>query len=50
MPNVRILGTHHCGNMRQEAFKHRSGFQDVLCRHDYVEHVVASFSRQIQSE
>ena len=31
LPHVRILGTHHCGNPYQEAFKHRSDFQDVLC-------------------
>ena len=36
--------------MRRTAFKRRELFQDVLCRHDYAERVVASFANQIQSE
>ena len=47
---MRILGTNHCGEMQQTAFKRRELFQDVLCSHDYAEMVVAIFSHQIQSE
>ena len=36
--------------MRCTAFKRRELFQDVLCRRDYSESVVASFAHQIQSE
>ena len=36
--------------MRRTAFKRRELFQDVLCRRDYAEMVVAIFSNQIQSE
>ena len=43
LSQVRILGTNHCGNTRHEAFKHRSGKQDVLCRRDFSDIVVASF-------
>ena len=50
LPHMRILGTNHCGEMRRTAFKRRELFQDVLCRHDYAERVVASFANQIQSE
>ena len=50
LPHVRILGTNHCGEIRRTAFKRRELFQDVLCRHDYTERVVASFFDQIQSE
>ena len=50
MPHVRILGTNHCGELRRTAFKRRELFQDVLCRRDYAERVLASFSNQIQSE
>ena len=32
------------------AFKRRELFQDVLCRRDYAERVVASFANKIQSE
>ena len=46
---VLILGTNHCGEMQRTAFKRRELFQDVLCRRDYAERVVASFSNQIQS-
>ena len=48
IPYVQILGTNHCGDSRQTAFKHRESFQDVLCRRDYSEKVVASFAYQIQ--
>ena len=50
LPYVRILGKNHCGEMRRTAFKRRELFQDVLCRRDYAERVVASFANQIQSE
>ena len=50
LPHGRILGTNHCGAMQRTAFKRRELFQNVICRHDYAERVVASFSRQIQSE
>ena len=50
LPHLRILGTNHCGELQQTAFKRRELFQDVLCRRDYAERVVASFSNEIQSE
>ena len=40
----------HCGGSRQTAFKRHKPFQYVLCRRDYAERLVASFSHQIQSE
>ena len=50
MPHVRILGTNHCCELRRIAFKRRELFQDVLCRRDYAERLVASFAKQIQYE
>ena len=50
LPHVRILGTDHCGELRRTAFKRRELFQDVLCRRDYAERVVVSFSNQIKSD
>ena len=50
LPHVRILGTNHCGELRRTAFKRRELFQDVLCRRDYAERIVASFANKIQSE
>ena len=50
LPHVRILGKNHCSEMQRTAFKRRELFQDVLCRSDYAEIVVARFSNQIQSE
>ena len=47
LSHVRIIGMHHCGNTRQEAFKHRSYIRYVLCRHDYSGRVVAIFAHQI---
>ena len=47
---THILGTHHCGNIHREAFKHSADYQDVLCHKDYSEDVVASFAHKIQSE
>ena len=41
IPHVQILGMNHCGGSRQTAFKRRESFQDVLCRHDYDDMVVA---------
>ena len=48
LPHVRILGTNCCGEMRHTAFKRRELFQDVMCRRDYDERLVASFANQIQ--
>ena len=45
-----ILGTNKCDELRRTAFKLRELFQDVLCRRDYAERVVASFANQIKSE
>ena len=50
LPHVRILGKNHCGEMQCTAFKRRELSQGVLCRSDYSERVVSSFSNQIQSE
>ena len=50
IPRVQILGTNHYGDSRRNSFKRCKSFQDVLCRRDYAERVVASFSHQIQSE
>ena len=50
LPHVYILGTNHCGKMKHTAFKRRELFQDILCRRDYYERVVAIFAHQIQSE
>ena len=47
---MRILGTNHCGELRRTSFKRRELFQDVLCRRDYAERVVASFDNQTQYE
>ena len=49
-PHVRIIGTHHCVNTRQEAFKCRSVLKYVLRRRDYEEYVVSIFVHQIQSK
>ena len=48
--HVCILDTNHCGEMLRTAFKQRELFQDVICRHDYAERLIASFAHQIQSE
>ena len=47
---MHIIGTHHCGKECHEEFKLRSKQHDVLCRSDYEERIVSSFSHQIQSE
>ena len=49
VPLVQILGTNNCGESCRTEFKLRESFQDVLCRGDYAERVVASFSNQILS-
>ena len=41
---VQILGTNHCSESRRTAFKRRESFQDMLCRRDYAERVITSFS------
>ena len=43
LPHVRILGANHCVKLRRTAFKRHELFQDVLCRRDYAERVLASF-------
>ena len=50
LPQVRILGTNHCGKIRRKVFKGRELFQCILCLRDYTERVVASFANQIKSE
>ena len=50
LPHVCILGTNHRSEMRRTDFKRREFFQDVLCRCDCAERVVANFDNQIQSE
>ena len=49
LPNVRILGTNHCGEMQRTAFKQRGIYQYLLFHRSYAERVVARFSHQIQS-
>ena len=49
LPHVHILGTNHCGEMRCTGIKRSELYQDVLCRRDYDERVLASFANQIQS-
>ena len=47
--HVFIIGTYPCFNTHGEAFKRCSYFQDLLCRLDYSESVLARFSHQIKS-
>ena len=49
IPHMRILGKNQCGEIRHTSFKQRELFQDVICRRDYAERVVASFANKIQS-
>ena len=49
IPHVQILVTNHCGDSHRTVCKRRESFQDVLCRRDYYERGVTSFSHQIQS-
>ena len=44
LPNVRILGTNHCCELRRTVFKQRELFQDVLCLRDYADRVVSIFA------
>ena len=46
--HVQVLVSNQCGDSRLTTFKHRKSFQDVLCRRDYYERLVSSFSHQIQ--
>ena len=48
--HVLILGTNHCGNIRDKAFKRLSAKEYVLNHRDYSENVVAIFAHQIQYE
>ena len=48
--HVQIMVTNHCGNHFRTAFKRHKSFQDVLCRRDYDERLVAIFDQKIQSE
>ena len=50
LARVHILGTHRCGKTCCDSFKRRAKFQDVSCRGDYSERVLASFVNQIKSE
>ena len=50
LPNVHILGKNHCGAMQLTDFKQCELFQDILCRRDYNDRLVARFSNQIQLE
>ena len=45
---MRILGTHHCGKERREAFKLLRNLHAVLCPRGYAERVVSSFAHQMQ--
>ena len=49
IPYVKILGTNHCVDSYRNAFKRCKSFQNMLCRRDYSERVVASFFHQMQS-
>ena len=49
IPHVQVLDTSHCGESIRTEFKVRESFQDALCRREYDERVVASFTHQIQS-
>ena len=49
IPHIQIIGTDHCGDYLQTAFKRHKSFQDVLCYCDYAERVFAIFAHQIQS-
>ena len=46
--HVQILGTNHFGDSCKTTLKLRKSFQDVICRCDYAEKVVTSFSHQIK--
>ena len=44
LPPARILGYNHCVDTLCKEFKRRRRNQDVFCRYDYAERVLASFS------
>ena len=46
---IPVLGMNHFGDSRLTTFKRRESSQYFLCRRDYADRVVASFSHQIQS-
>ena len=48
LPHVHILGTNNCGEIQRTAFKQRELFQDIPCRRDYAEKLVARFANQIR--
>ena len=50
LPHVCILGANKCVAMRRTSFKRRELLKDIICRCDYSERVVPSFSHYIQSE
>ena len=50
LPNILILDTIHCGNTRREVLNRWSAKKYLLCRLDYAEIVVASFTHQIHYE
>ena len=50
IPHVQILGMNHFGDSCQTTIKCRKSFQDVLCRRDYDDRLLARFAYQIQSE
>ena len=50
LPHVRIVGTNHCGEILRTAFKRRELSQDLTCRRDYAERVVAIFAHKIKPE
>ena len=39
-----------CSDSHQTTFKRHKSFQDMLCRRDHAERVVASFANKIQSD
>ena len=50
IPHVQILGTNHCIDSHQNAFKHREQFQGMLCSRGCAERVVDIFAHKIQSK
>ena len=50
LPNVRILGTHHCRKELRVEFKYQYSFHDVLFSRYYPDPMEANFENQIQSE
>ena len=48
LPFLINLGTRHCGITLQVAFNCCSDFQDLLCRRDYSERIIARLAHQIE--